>query len=50
MAGVGHMAVQIGKALGLSVVGVAGPENLDFVKELGADEVSVSCYTTVCFL
>jgi NADPH:quinone reductase-like Zn-dependent oxidoreductase len=38
--GVGHLAVQIGKALGLYVVGVAGPANADWVKNtLGADEV-----------
>ncbi len=37
--GVGHMAVQLGKALGLYVVGVAGPANTEFVKQLGADEV-----------
>jgi NADPH:quinone reductase-like Zn-dependent oxidoreductase len=37
--GVGHVAVQIAKALGLYVIGIAGPKNLDFVKSLGADEV-----------
>jgi NADPH:quinone reductase-like Zn-dependent oxidoreductase len=37
--GVGHLAVQLAKALGLYVVGVAGSDNVDFVKELGADEV-----------
>eukprot|EP00879_Flechtneria_rotunda_P018308 GHRR01019205.1.p1 GENE.GHRR01019205.1~~GHRR01019205.1.p1 ORF type:complete len:277 (+),score=98.31 GHRR01019205.1:688-1518(+) len=38
--GVGHIAVQLGKALGLYVVGVAGPSNAAWVKEhLGADEV-----------
>jgi NADPH:quinone reductase-like Zn-dependent oxidoreductase len=31
--------VQVAKALGLFVVGIAGPKNLDFVKSLGADEV-----------
>lgn len=39
-AGVGHMAVQLAKALGLYVVGVAGPTNAEWVKQhLGADEV-----------
>jgi NADPH-dependent curcumin reductase CurA len=34
------MAVQLGKALGLYVVGVAGPANVEWVKQqLGADEV-----------
>ena len=34
------MAVQLGKALGLYVVAVAGPSNTTWVKEvLGADEV-----------
>ncbi|KIZ04980.1 putative quinone-oxidoreductase, chloroplastic [Monoraphidium neglectum] len=37
--GVGHIVVQVAKALGLFVVGIAGPKNLDFVKSLGADEV-----------
>eukprot|EP00878_Enallax_costatus_P002373 GHUV01002549.1.p1 GENE.GHUV01002549.1~~GHUV01002549.1.p1 ORF type:complete len:321 (+),score=63.83 GHUV01002549.1:653-1615(+) len=38
--GVGHLAIQIAKALGMYVVGVAGPANASWVKEqLGADEV-----------
>ncbi len=37
--GVGHLAVQIAKALGAHVIGTAGPDNQDWVKELGADEV-----------
>eukprot|EP00877_Chromochloris_zofingiensis_P015014 jgi/Chrzof1/9767/Cz04g15020.t1 len=38
--GVGHIAVQLAKALGLFVVATAGTNNVDFVKnELGADEV-----------
>lgn len=38
--GVGHMAVQLAKSLGLYVVGVAGPSNVSWVQqELGADEV-----------
>lgn len=38
--GVGHVAVQLAKALGLYVVGIAGPNNTAWVKEsLGADEV-----------
>lgn len=37
--GVGHMAVQLAKALGLHVVGICGPKNLEWVKQLGADEV-----------
>jgi NADPH:quinone reductase-like Zn-dependent oxidoreductase len=37
--GVGHLAVQIAKALGAVVVGTASPDNHDLVRELGADEV-----------
>ncbi|KAI8468220.1 MAG: putative zinc-binding dehydrogenase [Monoraphidium minutum] len=37
--GVGHVTVQLAKALGLYVVAIAGPKNLEFVKGLGADEV-----------
>ncbi|KIZ04982.1 putative Quinone-oxidoreductase [Monoraphidium neglectum] len=37
--GVGHITVQLAKVLGLFVVGIAGPNNIDFVKSLGADEV-----------
>lgn len=42
--GVGSVAVQLGKALGARVTGLAGPGNLDFVTELGADEAL--SYTT----
>lgn len=37
--GVGHLAVQIAKALGLSVIGTASAGKHAFVRELGADEV-----------
>ena len=37
--GVGHLAVQIAKALGAYVIGTASPSKADFVKSLGADEV-----------
>lgn len=37
--GVGHLAVQIAKALGAQVVGTASTGEVDFVRELGADEV-----------
>jgi NADPH:quinone reductase-like Zn-dependent oxidoreductase len=37
--GVGTFAVQIAKALGAHVTGVAGTTNLDLVRSLGADEV-----------
>ncbi|MFJ8749466.1 NAD(P)-dependent alcohol dehydrogenase [Streptomyces sp. NPDC102441] len=36
--GVGSIAVQLGKALGAHVTALAGTNNLDFVRELGADE------------
>lgn len=35
--GVGHFAVQIGKALGARVVAVASGRNQDFLREIGAD-------------
>ncbi|WP_098023537.1 NAD(P)-dependent alcohol dehydrogenase [Streptomyces sp. st115] len=37
--GVGSVAVQLGKAVGAHVTGLAGAKNADFVRELGADEV-----------
>ena len=36
--GVGHYAVQIAKFLGAYVTAIAGPDNQDFVTDLGADE------------
>jgi NADPH:quinone reductase-like Zn-dependent oxidoreductase len=36
--GVGSVAVQLGKAIGAHVTGIAGPRNLDLVRALGADE------------
>ncbi|MDF5757698.1 NAD(P)-dependent alcohol dehydrogenase [Spongiactinospora sp. TRM90649] len=36
--GVGSVAVQYGKAFGARVTGLARPRNLDFVREMGADE------------
>jgi NADPH:quinone reductase-like Zn-dependent oxidoreductase len=36
--GVGSVAVQVGKAYGAHVTALAGEGNLDFVRELGADE------------
>jgi NADPH:quinone reductase-like Zn-dependent oxidoreductase len=35
--GLGHLAVQIAKALGARVAGVASAANLDFVRQLGAE-------------
>jgi NADPH:quinone reductase-like Zn-dependent oxidoreductase len=37
--GVGTFAVQMGKALGAMVTGVCSDDNLDYVRELGADRV-----------
>jgi NADPH:quinone reductase-like Zn-dependent oxidoreductase len=37
--GVGHMAVQIARALGANVIATASPRNHDFLHELGASEV-----------
>ncbi|WP_296747024.1 NADP-dependent oxidoreductase [Mesorhizobium sp.] len=37
--GVGHLAVQIAKALGAHVISTASPDKLDFVRSIGADEV-----------
>ncbi|EXJ70811.1 uncharacterized protein A1O5_05801 [Cladophialophora psammophila CBS 110553] len=37
--GVGIWAVQLAKLIGLYVIGTTGPNNLDFVCSLGADEV-----------
>ena len=37
--GVGHLAVQIAKALGAYVIGTASSSKADFVRSLGADEV-----------
>ncbi|PZG00754.1 NADP-dependent oxidoreductase [Micromonospora deserti] len=45
--GVGHVAVQIAKALGTEVIGTARTEKHDFVRALGAD--SVVDYTRVDF-
>ncbi len=45
--GVGHLAVQIAKSLGLYVIGTASAGKHDFVRELGADEVID--YTSVDF-
>lgn len=37
--GVGHYAVQIARLLGCEITAVCGPDNLAFVRELGADHV-----------
>jgi NADPH:quinone reductase-like Zn-dependent oxidoreductase len=37
--GVGHLAVQIAKALGAKASATCGPSNIEFVKSLGADHV-----------
>ncbi|MFF5945799.1 NADP-dependent oxidoreductase, partial [Streptomyces althioticus] len=37
--GVGHVAIQIAKALGAHVIATAGGRKREFVEELGADEV-----------
>jgi len=37
--GVGHLAVQIAKALGAHVIGTASGPKLDLLRELGCDEV-----------
>lgn len=37
--GVGHFAVQYAKHVGARVTGVCGPDNVDFVRALGADDV-----------
>jgi len=38
--GTGSVAVQMGKKMGLKVVATCSTKNVDFVKSLGADEVS----------
>jgi NADPH:quinone reductase-like Zn-dependent oxidoreductase len=37
--GVGHFAVQLARHLGVRVVAMCGPSNVEFVRGLGADEV-----------
>jgi NADPH2:quinone reductase len=37
--GVGSLAVQLAKSVGARVIATAGPSNLEFVRELGADHV-----------
>jgi NADPH:quinone reductase-like Zn-dependent oxidoreductase len=41
--GVGHVAVQLAKVLGLHVTALAGPANIEFVQSLGADVVRRRC-------
>ena len=38
--GVGHLAIQIGKAFGASVTALCGARSFDFVRRLGADTVA----------
>lgn len=38
--GTGSVAVQLGKKMGLNVVATCSTRNVEFVKSLGADEVS----------
>jgi len=37
--GVGHLAVQIAKALGVKTSATCGPSNIEFIRSLGADDV-----------
>ncbi len=37
--GVGHLAVQLASFFGAHVIATCGPDNIDFVRSLGADEV-----------
>jgi NADPH:quinone reductase-like Zn-dependent oxidoreductase len=45
--GVGHIAVQLAKWRGAQVIGTASPQNVDYLRELGVDEVVD--YTTTSF-
>lgn len=45
--GTGSVAVQMGKKMGLKVVATCSTKNVDFVKSLGADEVS---RTSTCLI